>query len=427
LSYSFGQSGPTTPFVMSGGVYPGAPSFTVWGEAGTYYAKNQYGAISFASTNISLLTEQIRVAIPYGGIVKYLKGTYALSHSYYVGDNTVIEGEGTSTIFTLANTVNAPVFISHDWVSTNYGLEIKNIQINGNSAGQGLGTYVGINLVNCWNAKITNTYIINCRSHAISILDSRFVKISGNTIVGNNGDGVQLWNKGDYGVGLYSCEVSNNFIENNSDTGIVSIRAAANKILGNTVISSGENGILLDCATQNIVDGNFVIASSRVTATRSGIVLQNVTYAEATKNNIITNNRCYDWGTPKTQYWGIFEWDNATSNIISNNDCQDNLVNGIFIVGSTTKVSDCWNGTEWIGTSNIRSAAGTQYSIASSPVSIAHNIGRIPSTVLVSSRNLNVTCYVTNRNSSGFDVTWYGDVSGYGGVATIDWYAEYRP
>jgi parallel beta-helix repeat protein len=51
LSYSFGQSGPTTPFVMSGGVYPGAPSFTVWGEAGTYYAKNQYGVISFSSTN----------------------------------------------------------------------------------------------------------------------------------------------------------------------------------------------------------------------------------------------------------------------------------------------------------------------------------------------------------------------------------------
>lgn len=49
-SFVWGQSS-SSKFTISGGQYPGAPSYTVYSDGSTYYAKNQYGAVSWSSTD----------------------------------------------------------------------------------------------------------------------------------------------------------------------------------------------------------------------------------------------------------------------------------------------------------------------------------------------------------------------------------------
>ena len=48
ITYEFvrAQGGGLTAQTISGGPYAGAPSYTIFEDGGTYYAKNAYGAIS---------------------------------------------------------------------------------------------------------------------------------------------------------------------------------------------------------------------------------------------------------------------------------------------------------------------------------------------------------------------------------------------
>jgi hypothetical protein len=48
IMYVVAQGG-STPFTISSGIYPGAPNYTIWSDAGTYYVKNEFGAVSSSS------------------------------------------------------------------------------------------------------------------------------------------------------------------------------------------------------------------------------------------------------------------------------------------------------------------------------------------------------------------------------------------
>ena len=412
---------PTATTFLNPGSLTETTSWTVWKENTNYFIKDGTSGQIINPTNISQQLETIRTENPNGGEIVFKVATFTLDHTFWVGDNFKISGEGNPSILTIKDGVDAPVIANHGWDTTSYGIIIENIQINGNAEGQSAGTFVGINLVNTWGAIVRNCYITNVKTHAIAVQDSVAARISDNTILNNGGDGIQLWNKGDYGAGLHTCEASNNFIESNNDTGIVSIHATGNIITGNTVIASGFNGILLDCATYNIVDSNLVISSSKLDTGSCGIRLQNMTYTTSTDHNIISNNRVFDWDDPKTQYWGIFEHDSADYNIIIGNDCEGNLVDGIWIEGGNTKVSDCYNGTAWIGTSNIRTNAGTFTS--ASPVTITHGVGFNLSSVQLTPLDSGITdMYVSAKNWTHFEVTYTGSLTN-----GVYWYAEYRP
>jgi hypothetical protein len=56
---------PSGTFYISQGVYPGAPSYTVWKEGSTYFAKNAYGRIDFSSINASqVFSDIVNVGLP---------------------------------------------------------------------------------------------------------------------------------------------------------------------------------------------------------------------------------------------------------------------------------------------------------------------------------------------------------------------------
>lgn len=48
---------PSTEFYLSGGIYPGAPRFTIWCEGSDYFAKNQYGQIMYSGSNASQILQ----------------------------------------------------------------------------------------------------------------------------------------------------------------------------------------------------------------------------------------------------------------------------------------------------------------------------------------------------------------------------------
>jgi len=85
---------PSSTFYISSGVYPGAPSYTVWREDSNYFAKDANGLIKFSGTNFTLLMENPIAALPSdGGKILIRKGAYA-GHIVIDRSNVILEGEG---------------------------------------------------------------------------------------------------------------------------------------------------------------------------------------------------------------------------------------------------------------------------------------------------------------------------------------------
>jgi len=53
---------PSSPLYISSGIYPGAPSYTVWGEGGNYFAKDAHGQIDYSGTNAATVINNAVVA-----------------------------------------------------------------------------------------------------------------------------------------------------------------------------------------------------------------------------------------------------------------------------------------------------------------------------------------------------------------------------
>jgi len=113
VGYILGSNGGT--FTLSSGIYPGAPSYTIWREDTVYYAKNAYGVIDYSGTNASSVIYNViangleykTVSLPYyyGGYATILapcgsiylpSDQYELTHRIEIplGSKIKIEGDG---------------------------------------------------------------------------------------------------------------------------------------------------------------------------------------------------------------------------------------------------------------------------------------------------------------------------------------------
>ena len=63
FQYALAQSGALTAQTLSGGVVPGAPSYTIFPDNGYYYAKDSHGVISFTSTNCATVANFAYLAL----------------------------------------------------------------------------------------------------------------------------------------------------------------------------------------------------------------------------------------------------------------------------------------------------------------------------------------------------------------------------
>ena len=114
--YAFAAT-PTSTFTISPGIYPGAPSYTIWKEGNTYFAKNSNGKIEFSGTNASQVIQAALDALPNGGKIHISQGDYYLSSPIWIKyDGIVLTGEsvgsdsGYGTILRASTSLNDFIF-----------------------------------------------------------------------------------------------------------------------------------------------------------------------------------------------------------------------------------------------------------------------------------------------------------------------------
>jgi len=101
IMYVVAQGG-STPITISSGIYPGAPSYTIYTDGTTYYAKNSYGAVSYSSTNCSSILNSISAV---GINVKFTVGTFIVEPVWRVKGYMNIEGSGSYRVGTQSLTI----------------------------------------------------------------------------------------------------------------------------------------------------------------------------------------------------------------------------------------------------------------------------------------------------------------------------------
>lgn len=106
---------PSATLTISSGVYPGAPSYTVYSVGGTYYAKDQNGYKEFTETTANAVMQDVLNSVATnGGSIYVTVGNYPVLSSItipYTSKSITIYGDGMrSTTFTASASMNA-VFV----------------------------------------------------------------------------------------------------------------------------------------------------------------------------------------------------------------------------------------------------------------------------------------------------------------------------
>jgi parallel beta-helix repeat protein len=249
--------GGSTPITISSGIYPGAPTYTIYTDGSTYYAKNAYGVVSYSSTNAAIT---INAALAVSDVVKLNGGTlpftyYDISSPIILHNRNKLVGDTDASVVIRAN--NLPIAIESlgTSVTSQYAISLENLQIYGNDYPNSIGLVLNYTFSSTFLRHVSishfgtglflygsygNTYSgcsINYNVDAVVAYDSHASKFEGCTIYQNTN-----------GYTLHNCVVSiieNGDIEYNSGTGIT--------ITDNPPYDS--SGIIID---RNYIEGNGI-------------------------------------------------------------------------------------------------------------------------------------------------------------------------
>lgn len=372
LAYNIGftsaQSSSLTQNTLTGGTIAGAPTYTVYVDSTSYYAKNQWGANSFSGTNAGIVIEQALNATGAlgGGIVYVTPGTYPItamhlgSEGYYYGilmsaPNLKLEGAGKSTILqlTVANSriltlnyqcvrcevsdltvdgqslnVNPGVPDALIAITTNYDSKITNVFSQNGNAADGMGAFASA------RAEFNGDLIYNC-THGIALDNSSRCLINNCQVTNVTGTGYliaeasydnKICNSVAYSTGQFAFEIAINR----------GFSPGRNTIVGCTGELAAWSGLSLFGTLQNTISGCHFNDN-----TQNGIYVTGNATASSS-NNIISD--CY--ATTNGQC-GILEDAFGFENTITSSDFLLNTgVNMTTFVA--TYVSHCWNGTTFI-------------------------------------------------------------------------------
>lgn len=119
---------PSSTFWLMPGVYPGAPSFTVWREGNNYFAKNANGEIEFSGTNFTQVVQDAHDSLgATGGSIFITNGNYTYDVPILVSSNTItIEGENQHYTF-----LHGRGCSDYALQITGWGCSIRNLEVKG--------------------------------------------------------------------------------------------------------------------------------------------------------------------------------------------------------------------------------------------------------------------------------------------------------
>jgi parallel beta-helix repeat protein len=239
-----------------------------------------------------------------GGTVYLLEGTYTVSGSIELPNNTTLSGAGSSTVIRLVDAHNASVdIITNSDVSTGSNVTVRDLTIDGNRGEQGAGMQNGVLFAGLEGGSIERTIITGMRVYAIHILESSRISMTQNTIQDNT-----------WGVHVESSAATDNLIESNifveNETFAIQLTEDMNTTVTNnriidTGLSSTDHSIYAEAATNARITNNYITDSAGEAR---------AIYLEATTNVYLAHNT---FGTGAEGVWHsdgpVFtEWDIGT-------------------------------------------------------------------------------------------------------------------
>jgi hypothetical protein len=326
IMYVVAQGG-STPITISSGIYPGAPSATIYTDGTTYYTKNSYGVVS-SSTNASALLSDVasQVSSDGGGEIYIKKGTYSLSSTGDLGTVIDLRGGGNITFIGEPGTVitryHVGDILTSQWMFTIGGGD--NIRFQGitfdaqNSAITFMvviGAYAGTDHVTFDGCTFQNG-VFNNRA---TVADQDYYYY-GCGIVDYGGTGRTIENcifnyialpiaLSGGNANVSNIHINNNYMYNITDVGIA-LEVGGNQEISYGTISNNEIHLLAPLgtaqkgtggihinnekayATHDIsVVGNIITGTGTSTAGAKGIQLQGRVYGCSVTSNTIIN--CY--------------------------------------------------------------------------------------------------------------------------------------
>jgi parallel beta-helix repeat protein len=162
----------------------------------------------------------------------------------------------------------------------------------------------------------------------------KYNTVSGNAVTGSQMYGIQL-------NGVSASTISNNSVRGGVAHGINAINVRACAFVANSVTENRRVGIMLQDSSDCVVDGNVAVNNGQdpYSGTQKAGVFLSHTSGTCT-DNVVTNNRCVDTQSSRTQSYGIVVSDGANGNFVAHNVLDGNGVSGLLLQGSAASSTD---------------------------------------------------------------------------------------
>jgi hypothetical protein len=444
--YVIAQSGGSTPITISSGIYPGAPTATIWADGSTYYSKTAYGVATSSSTVATLLSS---VVTSNSKVLINSNIALASGLSFTSLSNVIIELKGTVTVSNGALTGGAAAFSFTSCSNVDFSGGI----IDGNYANNpNEGELIA--LISCTSPKIHDITLTNSIYFALggsANTNINFYNINAsnnygggiwydstgglitNNICNNNNVGIPLHpGHGFYGqgtnitlsgntaygqIGGYDMDTTNlqGSTFSNNHAGNLDIRSGCN---GNTITGNTFNAAeLLIEGTNNIVVGNKIIISE----VNAGIVLLG-------NNNLCSDNYVSGTSGSAGGFINVVGSNNTVSNNFVTNGYEGIEVTGILNVVTNNKIigitghglilNSAANGNQLIGnqiTNNTKNGILINSGATNNQIKNNYLANNAWGNIVVSAASGN-----TFKDNFGFITEDHGSTTTSGSGATID-------
>jgi len=204
--YGFAAT-PSSTFYISSGVYPGAPSYTVWREGSNYFAKDENGQLRYSGTNFTEIGESCIDNLPtYGGKILLKTGVY---EGWIVidRDGVILEGEGVYSDIPVGIPDHSPTALYGSVIKVTtankhgihitgqrFGVQIRNLGIWFTQSSTGCGittdTTQTYTLTHC---TIENVKFLNCDKDSYAIRLANFLHLNIKAIMSFGGPLLEIY------------------------------------------------------------------------------------------------------------------------------------------------------------------------------------------------------------------------------------------
>lgn len=279
-----------------------------------------------------------------GGKVVLLEGTFSISGTIAIPDNTTLEGNGVSSIIQSEDDGGSPndfnMIENSDTSGGNNNVVVRNLTIDGNTGNisasardsiyfENVGTGTGASAISGF--LVDNVTIKNSENRGINAVSSTNSRITSSIITNTDDDAIYI-NQSD------SNKVTNNYIGGSSGNGVRLNTAGSNQFVGNTIEgNTGDGFVIRNSSNYNLFDTNALLSNDR------GFLFAGagINSLNTINNNTINfhSNEALEIGTTtRTVVTGNSIYDNddsgASGQILLSSNASHTIINGNFVRGT---------------------------------------------------------------------------------------------